>query len=76
MRPLLLLSALFMAGGLLFTSAPARAEMGCACVKLGEVASCVSGINACMAKGGVCAFVCQYDEPKKKMSMRKAKKKG
>jgi hypothetical protein len=57
-----------------FSGSPAKAEVGCACVKLGQAATCVSGINECMNKvGGACLMMCDYQAPK--MSKMKVKKK-
>ena len=74
MRPIYLLAGL-VAGGLLFASAPARAELGCACVKLGSAPVCVASINACMSNGGVCAFVCDYQGGGKAAMKAKGNKK-
>lgn len=74
MRPIIVLAGLAVAG-LFFSAAPARADMGCACVKLGASPVCMPSVASCVSNGGLCAFICQYDEPKKKMGMRKSKKK-
>lgn len=73
MRNLFIVSAL-LAGAVLFGGSPAKAELGCVCVKLGSPTACMPGINACTVKGGgACVLPCDY-QPKKAM-MRKAKKK-
>jgi len=73
MRTIIVLAGLAVAG-LFFSSAPARAELGCACVKLGNAPVCTPSINSCWSRGGLCAFICAYDEPKKS-AMRRGKKK-
>ena len=70
-KVILLLAGVILAGA--FTAAPARADVGCGCVKMGA-AMCVSGIAECAKSGGVCLAICDYQMPKK--AMRRMKKKG
>jgi hypothetical protein len=64
MRKILVLGALLL-GAALFTGSPAKAELGCTCVKLGAGPACVSGIAECTFRGGgVCILPCDYQPPK------------
>ena len=76
MRKIIFLASLAL-GVALLTVAPAQAEVGCGCVKLGASPVCVASINDCMAKiGGVCLTPCDYHPPKKMaMKHHKTKKK-
>ena len=63
MRKILVLAGLLL-GAALLTNSPAKAELGCTCVKLGAPAACVSGVGACTFKGGgVCILPCDYQPP-------------
>jgi hypothetical protein len=63
-------------GVALLGGTPAKAELGCVCVKLGAPLLCTSGISACTKSGGLCGLPCDYQAPaKKKMAKAKAKKK-
>lgn len=67
MRKILILAGALM-GAALFTGTPAKAELGCECVKLGSAPFCTSGITQCTLKGGgVCVLPCSYSEPKMKV---------
>jgi hypothetical protein len=74
MRPIYLLAGL-VAGGLFFASTPARADLGCACVKLGNAPVCMQNVDSCMKSGGVCLMVCDYQGEKKAMAPKAKKKK-
>jgi hypothetical protein len=65
MRKILILAGLLM-GAALFTGTPAKAELGCLCVKLGQPAACMSGVGECTFKnGGACMLPCDYQASKK-----------
>jgi hypothetical protein len=67
-----MLGAALLFGAALFTGTPAKAELGCSCVKLGSPIMCTSGVTACTMKGGgVCVLPCDYTEPKKKGKKKK-----
>ena len=73
MQKILVLAVLVTAAALL-SGAPANAEVGCGCVKLGAPATCTATINECMNKvGGLCLAPCDYVPPKK-TAMAKHKK--
>ena len=75
MRKIILGAALLL-GAALFTGTPAKAELGCTCVKLGSPIMCTSGVGACTIKGGgVCVLPCDYQETKK-MGKRHGKRAG
>ena len=64
MRKIVILAGLLL-GAALFTGTPAKAELGCTCVKLGAPAACMSGVAECTFKGGgVCVLPCDYQPPK------------
>jgi hypothetical protein len=64
MRKILILAGLLMAAAL-FTGTPAKAELGCVCVKLGSAPFCTSGVTACtVVGGGVCVLPCDFQPPK------------
>ena len=68
--------AITLLGAALFTGTPAKAELGCTCVKLGSPVMCTSGIGACTLKGGgACVLPCDYTAPKVKKHGHKKKKK-
>jgi hypothetical protein len=78
MRKILILAGLLM-GAALFTGTPAKANLGCECIKLGSAPMCTSGVTACTIKGGgVCVLPCSYQETKMHRKhvrhMRKKKK--
>ncbi|MGH6725891.1 MAG: hypothetical protein ACREB8_05015 [Pseudolabrys sp.] len=52
-------------GAALLSGTPAKAELGCACVKLGSPTVCMSGISDCTFKGGgACVLPCDYQPPR------------
>jgi hypothetical protein len=64
MRKILILAGALI-GGALFSGTPAKAELGCTCVKLGSAPFCTSGITQCtFMGGGVCVLPCDYGAPK------------
>jgi hypothetical protein len=68
MRKLVVLAGLLLAAALI-PGAPARADVGCQCVKLGVSSACVATMLECNTKvGGVCVAPCAYTPaPPKKM---------
>jgi hypothetical protein len=78
MRKIILLAGLLV-GAALFTGTPAKAELGCTCVKIGSPVMCTGGITSCTMKGGgVCILPCDYTPAKMHRHhkrMHKAKKK-
>ncbi len=82
MRKIVILAGLLaglLAGVALLGGTPAKADLGCTCVKLGSPAVCSSGVTACTFQGGgACVLPCDYQPPKKvkkvKMSKKKMKK--
>ncbi|MSO68278.1 MAG: hypothetical protein EXQ82_10860 [Pseudolabrys sp.] len=73
MRKIVIGAGLLMAAAL-FTGTPAKADLGCVCVKLGSPVVCTSGTTACTFQGGgICVLPCDYQPSK--MSKRKGKKK-
>jgi hypothetical protein len=73
MRKILAFAVLLAAAALL-SGAPAKADMGCGCVKLGAPATCTATMSECMNKvGGLCLAPCDYVPPKK-TAMAKHKK--
>jgi hypothetical protein len=77
MRKIVIVAGLLAGAAFLFTTGtPAKAWVGCECVKLGAPAVCVKGVVECSAKGGVCLAPCDYVAPKKvKHHKKKAMKK-
>ncbi len=78
MRKIVMVAGLLM-GAALLTGTPAKADLGCQCVKLGGPAACMATVLDCnLNMGGVCVAPCAYEAPKMgkkhKMSMRKKKK--
>ena len=64
MRKIVILAGLLL-GAALFAGTPAKAELGCTCVKLGTHAACTSGPAECTFKnGGLCVLPCSYQPPK------------
>jgi len=74
MRKIIILAGL-LAGVALLGGTPAKAWVGCTCVKLGSPAVCSSGPDECTIKnGGACVLPCDYTPPKKaKMHKKKMK---
>jgi hypothetical protein len=83
MRKIIILAGL-LTGAALFSGTPAKAELGCTCIKLGSPAMCTGGVTSCTVKGGgVCILPCDYTPAKmtmhhrhhhKKMAMKKKDK--
>jgi hypothetical protein len=74
MRKTIMLAGLVL-GAALATGAPAKAELGCECVKLGAAPGCTATVLDCNFKvGGLCIAPCDY-QPPKKMTKRHHKKK-
>jgi hypothetical protein len=73
MRKFLIVAGLAL-GGALFAGTPAKAELGCMCVKFGAPGACTPGIASCTAMGGICLAPCDYTAPKVVKHMRKHKK--
>lgn len=75
MRKLVVLAGLLLAAALI-PGTPARADVGCQCVKLGTPSACVPTMLECNTKvGGVCVAPCAYTPaPPKKMVKRHAVK--
>jgi hypothetical protein len=72
MRKMVILAGLLM-GAALLTVSPAKADVGCQCVKLGAPSICTAGVNECFKYGGVCLAPCDY-KPAKHMRHHKHKK--
>jgi hypothetical protein len=72
MRKFVIVAGLLL-GAALIGGTPAKADVGCACAKLGQTLTCTSGIAACNQKGGICVFACDYQAPK--AAAKKSKKK-
>jgi hypothetical protein len=70
MRKIVILAGLLVSAALL-TGSPAKAEVGCQCVKVGAPSICVAGVSECYKYGGICLAPCDY----KPRMMRKHKKK-
>ena len=75
MRKFILGAGLILGAAMIFGSVPAKADLGCLCVKLGQNAACVSGIASCIAGPGACVLPCDYTPSKKMMRHGKKKKK-
>jgi hypothetical protein len=74
MRKIVILTGLLAGTALLFTTGtPAKAWVGCECVKLGAAPVCVPGVLECTALGGVCLAPCDYVAPKKVKKHHKKK---
>jgi len=66
MRKIVIVAGLLAGAAFLFTTGtPAKAWVGCECVKLGAPAVCVKGVLECSAMGGVCLAPCDYVAPKR-----------
>ncbi len=74
MRKILILAGLLI-GAALFSGTPAKAWVGCVCVKLGQAPVCVPGVGECLGMGGVCLAPCDYIAPKPMHKARHHKKK-
>ncbi len=75
MRKILILAGLLAGAALFTTGTPAKAWVGCECVKLGAAPVCVPGVLECTGMGGVCLAPCDYVAPKKMMKHHHHKKK-
>ncbi|HEY6024219.1 MAG TPA: hypothetical protein VIV34_08585 [Pseudolabrys sp.] len=74
MREIFILAGL-LAAAALFTGTPAKADVGCGCVKLGSPSVCTATVADCnMRVGGVCLAPCDYQPPKKARMHKKKKK--
>jgi len=74
MRKFVVVAGLLAGAAFLFTTGtPAKAWVGCECVKLGAPAVCVKGVVECSARGGVCLAPCDYVAPKKMKHHKKKK---
>jgi hypothetical protein len=71
MRKIIIVAGL-LAGAAIVTGTPAKAAVGCQCVKLGAPSICVAGVNECLKYGGLCLAPCDY---KPRIMMRHKKKK-
>lgn len=66
MRKIVIVAGLLAGAAFLFTAGtPAKAWVGCECVKLGAPAMCARGPIECSASGGVCLAPCDYVAPKR-----------
>jgi hypothetical protein len=75
MRKIVIVAGLLAGAAFLFTTGtPAKAWVGCECVKLGAPAVCMRGPIECSASGGVCLAPCDYVAPKKVFKHHKKKK--
>jgi hypothetical protein len=72
MRKIVIVAGLLM-GAALLTGSPAKADIGCQCVKLGAPSICTATVVECLRHGGVCLAPCAYQPPK--MGKRHGKKK-
>jgi len=64
MRKFVILAGLLAGAALLTTTGtPAKAWVGCECVKFGAPGVCVPGVLECAGKGGVCLAPCDYVAP-------------
>jgi len=71
MRKLAILAGLLLAAALI-PGAPAKADIGCQCLKAGAPSACVATMLECNATlGGICIAPCAYTPaPPKKMMKR------
>jgi len=73
MRKLVILAGLLLAATLV-PGAPARADIGCQCVKLGVSSACVANMLECNTKvGGLCVAPCAYTPAPPKVVKHHAK---
>jgi len=72
MRKMIMVAGLAL-GAALVAGAPANAELGCQCVKIGAGPMCTKDIADCTFKaGGLCLAPCEYQAPKMKHKKKKA----
>ena len=64
MRKIVILAGLLAGVALFTTGTPAKAWVGCSCVRLGAAPVCVPGVLECTGMGGVCLAPCDYVAPK------------
>lgn len=76
MRKIVILAGLLAGAALFATGTPAKAWVGCECVKLGAAPVCMPGVAECLASGGVCLAPCDYAAPKKVVKHHKKKMKA
>jgi hypothetical protein len=75
MRKIFILAGL-LSGIAIFSGAPAKADVGCGCVRLGSPAVCTATVAECNVKvGGLCLAPCDYQPPKKARHSKKHKNK-
>jgi len=74
MRKIVVVAGLLVAAAM-FSSTPAKAWVGCVCVKLGAPGVCMRGPVECAGTGGACLLPCDYAEPKPAKASHKKKKK-
>jgi hypothetical protein len=72
MRKIVIVAGLLMVAALL-TGSPAKADIGCECIKLGAAPVCTATLGECLKNGGVCLAPCAYTPPK--VAKRHGKKK-
>lgn len=76
MRKIVVLAGLVL-GSMMLAGTPAKAEIGCACVKFGKPYACMPTVRSCVQqRGGLCLAICHIDTSKKKVAKRKAKRRG
>ena len=64
MRKVFIVAGLLL-GGALLTGSPAKADLGCMCVKLGGPSMCTATVIACnFGHGGVCVAPFVYEHSK------------
>jgi hypothetical protein len=76
MRKTVVLAGLLLAAALV-SGTPAKADIGCQCVKLGAPSVCTATVIDCNVKvGGVCVAPCAYtpQKPIRKHARKKKKK--
>jgi hypothetical protein len=75
MRKVFIIGGLLL-GAALLPGAPAKAAVGCQCVKLGAPSICTATVADCNFNyHGVCVAPCTYEPPKKYRKHRRYKKK-
>jgi hypothetical protein len=74
MRKLAILAGLLLAAALI-PGAPAKADIGCQCLKAGAPSACVATMLECNATlGGICIAPCAYTPAPPKMMKHHAKR--
>jgi hypothetical protein len=76
MRKIVILAGLLAGAALFTTGTPAKAWVGCSCVRLGAAPVCVPGVLECTGMGGVCLAPCDYMAPKPKVKHHRHHKKA